>query len=293
LNLRPPGPQPGALPDCATPRGSAPDSRAIRRNGRPLRMRTYVRASGRGPRSHTALLTMWGAPAGFNVCLAPPRPGAARHLLPRVPSRIQTRALSRQPRALHRSSDTPKRDAHSRAGAVPRRVSSRATLHRLRRVRPGRAGVRSPGGQGVRHLGGAAGPQMGGRAPRDRQVRGRLCKLSPSADRPPWRFPARGCSSTVEPRPSKAMMRVQFSSAASRARRRKPTCGQRQASPSDALCMCAARTPRPAGPRPPTPTRALQPRPRLAAPPPAPRHRPRPAPAAATARASCREPRRA
>ena len=26
MNLRPPGPQPGALPDCATPRGIAPDS---------------------------------------------------------------------------------------------------------------------------------------------------------------------------------------------------------------------------------------------------------------------------
>src|ERR1700733_9455770 len=49
---------------------------------------------------------------------------------------------------------------------------------------------------------------------RDQQVRGRLCKLSSSPYRPARRIRARGGSSTVEPRPSKAMMRVRFPSAA-------------------------------------------------------------------------------
>lgn len=51
---------------------------------------------------------------------------------------------------------------------------------------------------------------------RDQQVRRRLCKLSSSPYRPSGRVCARGGSSTVEPRPSKAMMRVRFPSAALR-----------------------------------------------------------------------------
>src|SRR5688500_9196255 len=42
LNLRPPGPQPGALPDCATPRGSRPSLDP--------RGRACSRPCGRGPR---------------------------------------------------------------------------------------------------------------------------------------------------------------------------------------------------------------------------------------------------
>jgi hypothetical protein len=40
LNLRPPGPQPGALPDCATPRGRLESTTRFR----PILMRTYVRS---------------------------------------------------------------------------------------------------------------------------------------------------------------------------------------------------------------------------------------------------------
>ena len=45
MNLRPSGPQPDALPDCATPRGVT-----SLRTFRPALMRTYVRVSGEEPR---------------------------------------------------------------------------------------------------------------------------------------------------------------------------------------------------------------------------------------------------
>jgi hypothetical protein len=61
--------------------------------------------------------------------------------------------------------------------------------------------------------------QMAGPARRDRHVRRGLCKLSSSANGCPSAIRPRGGSSTVEPRPSKAMMRVRFPSAASRQRR--------------------------------------------------------------------------
>jgi hypothetical protein len=57
-------------------------------------------------------------------------------------------------------------------------------------------------------------PQLAASDRRDAQVRRRLCKLSSSPDRSTRRFRPRGGSSTVEPRPSKAMMRVRFPSAA-------------------------------------------------------------------------------
>ena len=49
---------------------------------------------------------------------------------------------------------------------------------------------------------------------RDGKVRGRLCKLSSTPHRETGRLRSCGGSSTVEPRPSKAMMRVRFPSAA-------------------------------------------------------------------------------
>jgi hypothetical protein len=59
------------------------------------------------------------------------------------------------------------------------------------------------------------GTRLGGDTRRDRQGRGSLCELSSSANRPPWWVRTRGGSSTVEPRPSKAMTRVRVPSAAS------------------------------------------------------------------------------
>lgn len=57
-------------------------------------------------------------------------------------------------------------------------------------------------------------PGMAERPGRDGKVRGGLCKLSSSPHRSAGRLRTRGGSSTVEPRPSKAMMRVRFPSAA-------------------------------------------------------------------------------
>jgi hypothetical protein len=75
---------------------------------------------------------------------------------------------------------------------------------------------------GHKHFGIAAGlpnRKWAGPARRDRHVRRGLCKLSSSANGCPSAIRPRGGSSTVEPRPSKAMMRVRFPSAASRPRR--------------------------------------------------------------------------
>jgi hypothetical protein len=66
----------------------------------------------------------------------------------------------------------------------------------------------------VLDLRGLAGSSLAGRARRDCKVRGGLCKLSSTPHREAGRLPPRGGSSTVEPRPSKAMTRVQVPSAA-------------------------------------------------------------------------------
>ncbi len=102
-----------------------------------------------------------------------------------------------------------------RANRLPRRALPQASMRRLRRARPARPRVRPCRAQELRHRGRAAQPQLAVGPRRDRRLRGGLCKLSSSADGPARRVRARGGSSTVEPRPSKAMMRVQFPSAAS------------------------------------------------------------------------------
>jgi hypothetical protein len=77
-------------------------------------------------------------------------------------------------------------------------------------------------------------------------MRGRLCKLSSSADRAEGWVRACGGSSTVEPRPSKAMMRVRFPSAACTA-----TPGN-QPSTSPPCASVLARAARPQGAWPPS-----------------------------------------
>ncbi len=104
------------------------------------------------------------------------------------------------------------------------------------------------------------------------QVRRGLCKLSSTPNRPPGRIRARGGSPTVEPRPSKAMMRVRF---AARPLRRKPNTTPAQ-SLADGLCAALPRRLDPPAAPPPAP------------PPPRP-----PTQAAAKAQTSCPEPHRA
>ena len=79
---------------------------------------------------------------------------------------------------------------------------------------PSRARVRPSERKALRYRAGPQRPAMERTAGRDSQVRGRLCKLSSSPNGSEGPFCARGGSSTVEPRPSKAMMRVRFPSAA-------------------------------------------------------------------------------
>jgi hypothetical protein len=63
LNLRPPGPQPGALPDCATPRG-----RSSLRHVRPSHVRTCVRHG--GPVRSQTVRGLWSTEAVEGLRLA-------------------------------------------------------------------------------------------------------------------------------------------------------------------------------------------------------------------------------
>jgi hypothetical protein len=216
LNLRPPGPQPGALPDCATPRDPVDSTDKSKPCPiRPLCEHTfaYARAS-RNRRPHRR----------------DPR-------LRPLPTILPTLELAWR------------RKARGQRGNYCR--TCRAAYKQ---------------------------PQLAGRARRDRQVRRRLCKLSSSANRSSSRIRPRGGSSTVEPRPSKAMMRVRFPSAAST--RSRLAAGTRAASPP---ALAATTRLSPAAPARPAPAA-----PPSAPPPPRPR-----APAEATAQTSCPEPRRA
>jgi hypothetical protein len=218
LNLRPLGPQPSALPDCATPRGvlhsdesgyrcrvgtshwpklvqgnvCSPLWRCLNEEMRPLRQGEVLRG----------------------ICLAAKSSGAAGQLLSAMSRGVQAQALSRQPPALHRDGAEAKEGLGRRTHRVCRRVPARASLRRLRGGRPGGPRVRPPQGQEVRHRPRPPRPRLAKRARRDCKVRRGLCKLSPSPHGTPGRLRTRGGSSTVEPRPSKAMMRVRFPSAA-------------------------------------------------------------------------------
>jgi len=106
--------------------------------------------------------------------------GTARQLLPPLPSRVQAGALRGESPALHRGSHATKEGTGRRAHRVSRRVSTGASLRRLRRDRSRGARVRSPSRQGIWHRNRISRPRMEKRARRDCQVRGGLCKLSSS-----------------------------------------------------------------------------------------------------------------
>jgi hypothetical protein len=179
LNLRPLGPQPSALPDCATPRGDCilPDRRPGGLTPTTREIRTL---------RHAQVRTLpWGEAAG-GLCLAAEGSRASGQLLPTVPCRLQSRALPGSSPAIHQAGAGQKEGDRGRTARLSRRLSTRASLRRLRGHRPRR----------------------------DCKVRGRLCKLSSTPHRSSGWLRSCGGSSTVEPRPSKAMMRVQFPSAA-------------------------------------------------------------------------------
>ncbi len=222
LNLRPLGPQPSALPDCATPRGwmhcaasggfrlsqtrigttdcQLPPYTNVRSPGYVCRMRRCGRCNREKPVEEFA----WRRKAKGqrdNYC----RPCRAAY-------KQEHYATNRQ-----KYIDAAQR---RRRAIVLERV--RYLVEYLRdhpcvdcgETDPDRLRVRPPTRQGIRHWKGPTRPGMAERARRDGKVRGGLCKLSPSSHRSARRLSSRGGSSTVEPRPSKAMMRVRLPSAA-------------------------------------------------------------------------------
>jgi hypothetical protein len=234
--------------------------------------------------------TMWTMPSvkGLGeLRLAPKGAGPARQLLPSVSRCVQTRALCGPPHALRRERLTTKTRADCRAHGRPRCVLARATMHRLRRDRPARPRVRPSWAQELQHRQGPSELHLAVRARRDCKVRRGLCKLSSTSNGPAGPIRTRGGSSTVEPRPSKAMIRVQFpfAASASAVAQLRSCMGQSNSAPLARRLPAAGRCyVRPSRARPRLPNVAP-----LPARPPA---RP-PAPPAATARTSCRERRRA
>jgi hypothetical protein len=180
---------------------------------RPGDMGTYVRDGYIGATED--LRTLPAEQAELRFRLAPQGARTTRQLLPDLQSGLQTRALHKAPRALHRERRTAQTGPDRAANRLSDRAVPRAPVRRLRRVRPAGSRVRPSRAQELRHRCSPAQPQLAGNPRRDRRLRGGLCKLSSSADCPSRRLRARGGSSTAEPRPSKAMMRVQFPSAAS------------------------------------------------------------------------------
>ena len=101
LNLRPPGPQPGALPDCATPRDASilrpmPDLSSV------LRLCEHLFEDEHPANAHQTMRTLPPVKGARRIRLAPEGKGPARQLLPPVSICTRTGALCGRPRALHR-----------------------------------------------------------------------------------------------------------------------------------------------------------------------------------------------
>jgi hypothetical protein len=181
LNLRPPGPQPGALPDCATPRDASILRPLPASAVRLLCEHMFVP----GKPTNTPLRTLLAVEAASRVCLASEGKGPARQLLSPVSGCIQTRALCGPPRALHRQCVATKARADRRAHGLPHRVLPRAAVRRLRRDRPSGPRVRPHRAQELQHLRGHPRPQMAVGTRRDRAVRGGLRELPSSPNSTP------------------------------------------------------------------------------------------------------------
>jgi hypothetical protein len=130
LNRRPFGPQPNALPSCATPR----DQRVYGRFG-PTGMRTCVRVATRKPRTE-AMRSLRAAQTRFRVQLAPKTAAATRQPLSPLPLRVQTGALRSQSATVHRSSPQAEAGAGARAHHLPDRVLRQPSMRGLRRDDP-------------------------------------------------------------------------------------------------------------------------------------------------------------
>ena len=155
MNLRPPGPQPGALPDCATPRD-------------PSILRSFNTSAVRPSYEHMFVPDkterLRHCERYCNRSRWPSSPGIggkrpARQLPSPMSGCIQTRALCGPPRALHRQCVASKARADRRAHGLPHRVLPRAAVRRLRRDRPSGPRVRPHRAQELQHLRGHPRPQ--------------------------------------------------------------------------------------------------------------------------------------
>ena len=96
MNLRPPGPQPGALPDCATPRVGDRTSLTGTLPSEARCEHMFVSRDRLGG-AHAA-----ASQAARRLRLATYGARSARHLLPAMPLGVREGALRREPAALHR-----------------------------------------------------------------------------------------------------------------------------------------------------------------------------------------------
>jgi hypothetical protein len=91
-----------------------------------------------GTTANAALRTLRTSKPLAEFAFAPKGARPARQLLPRLPGRVQARALRGQSRSLHRGRVTPESGSRPRASRVSDRVLRRAPLRQLRRARPAR-----------------------------------------------------------------------------------------------------------------------------------------------------------
>ena len=225
MNLRPPGPQPGALPDCATPRG-ARRFYGYAQMGPCDLVRTYVRDD--RTQKTTAVLRRCGSSlAAVGLRLAANGPGAAGQLLPACRAAYGKEHYASQPRALHRASPgAPEASSIAERTAVPHRLLPRAPLRDCGETDPLVLSSTTSATRSSTSAQGPRGPQLAaildeiatsatsfvrtviGAAPPGVT---RPCSPRPSANRPrsptrryPW--PARAVAQLVEHQPSKLMV---------------------------------------------------------------------------------------
>jgi hypothetical protein len=174
LNLRPSGPQPDALPGCATPRAVQFTRRAV--------LQRCEHMFDDGART-SKVRTVRSDQAGRRLQLATHRTGPARQPLPGVSRRLPPRALLRQPEAVRRPGTHTQAGARLGADEVSDRVLRGPPMRRLRGGAPDGARVRPPSRHGIQHRVGTAVSQLAVGPRRDRQMRGRSAPIATGAGR--------------------------------------------------------------------------------------------------------------
>jgi hypothetical protein len=126
LNRRPFGPQPNALPGCATPRSPSEFTPGFH----PTRGRTCVRSNGR-ERWAQEVRSIRRVEAFVGLRLAMESPPAAPQHVPTLPLRLPPRALLGEQAALHRAGASAKGGSSASAYDVADRVPQEPPMRRL------------------------------------------------------------------------------------------------------------------------------------------------------------------